>query len=92
MSERAAKYAINAFVLVTAALVPISALLNTFPVTPTFYAGSALALVYLAANPRLLLAGRRESLEIARRGPMVPVALIAGAGLMIVGVAQAYFT
>lgn len=90
MSERGAKYAINVFVLITAALVPIAPLLPSLPVTSTFYAGSALVMAYLAANPELLVSGRLERMNIVRRGPIAPVALLAGAALMVVDVVRTW--
>jgi hypothetical protein len=90
MSERGANYAINAFILVTAALIPITPLLAPMPFTSTFYSGGVLVMVYVAANPGLLQGGKAECMSIIRRGPVVPVALLAGAGLMIVDLVQTW--
>jgi hypothetical protein len=72
------------FTITSAILVPASTLVD-LSLNPTVFAGGTLAMLYLTANPQLLLATPAESKELIRRGPVLPLALYLGGLLMIVG-------
>ena len=85
MTEKSAKYAIATFAFVSEVLVPVSELLDMAPLNPTVFAGATLVLLYLNANPQLLLSTRSETKEHLRRGVAIPLALYLGGLLMILG-------
>lgn len=88
MTKLPARIFVYVLVLGSAIMIPVSAKLGFF-FTPTFYAGSTVIGVFLAANPRLLGSSQAEARALFREGVQVPVALIVGALLMAAGVMEA---
>jgi hypothetical protein len=89
VSERTAKYFAYGFATVSALLVPVTSFINMAPLNSTVFAGGTLVMVYLASNPRLLVADRVEQREVVRAGLAIPLALYLGTLLMIIGVLEA---
>jgi hypothetical protein len=89
VNERTAKYVAYGFATVSALLVPVTSFVNMAPLNSTVFAGGTLVMVYLAANPRLLIANRAEHKEVVRRGLAIPLALGLGTLLMVIGVVEA---
>jgi hypothetical protein len=89
MTERTAKYVVCGFAVLNAFLVPTAQFVNLSPFNSTFFAGGTLVSVYLAANPRLLVANRDESKQTIRQETTLPIALVLGSILMLLAIAQA---
>jgi len=89
MNERRTKIAIHVFAVGSALLIPLSAFVETGPLTPTIYAGITLVMVYFAANPKLLNASRSEWKNTVKQGPAIPIALALGVVLIIIGIVEA---
>lgn len=92
MTERSAKNVASAFAFVSALLIPIAPFLGVPVLTPTLFGGSTLVMIYLIANPRLLIGSHAEQRQVVRSGPAVPIALVLGILLMIIGLLQAALT
>lgn len=89
MTEGSAKYVANAFAVVSALFVPIASYVHMGPFTPTCFAGASMAMIYAAANPKLLIVSRSEWKSVASGGTVAPIALVLGALLMIIGLIEA---
>ena len=89
MNERTAMYIAYGFAAVSALGVPAASLVNMAPLNATLFAGGTLVMIYFAANPRLLVASRPEYDESVRRGLEIPLVLVLGALLMIIGAVEA---
>ncbi len=88
MTEGSAKYVANGFAVVSALLVPVASYVNIAPLTPTCFAGAAMVMIYVAANPKLLTISRSEWRGIASRGTVAPIAFVLGALLMVIGLIE----
>jgi hypothetical protein len=89
MNERTARYIAYGFAAVSALGVPATSLANMAPLNATLFAGATLVMIYFAENPRLLVASRQEYDESVRRGLAIPLVLVLGALLIIIGVVEA---
>lgn len=89
MNERTAKYIAYSFAAVSALGVPAASWVNMAPLNATLFAGATLVMIYFAANPRLLVVSRPEYDESVRRGVAIPLVLVFGALLIIIGAVEA---
>jgi hypothetical protein len=86
VNERTANRVVYGFTVLSALLVPVSSLIEIPLLSPTFFAGGTLVMIYLVANPRLLLVTTRSEREgLIREGTAIRIALYLGGLLMTTG-------